>query len=136
MTKKEVLFGDHLSEKGLLSDDCDYTANFVPKEGNKQVGELAVKQRLLAAERFQQIFQQVSNNSGKKSGEIIIDLKTTTQPQLKELRKCQKKFQSRFTDLFQVNCKIPVYQLDKEIKEFVRNNEQAAEKEKSTGDNG
>jgi len=135
MTKKEVLFGDHLKEKGLLSDDCDYTAKFVPKEGNKQVGELAVKQRLLAAERFQQIFKKDSKNSGKKSGEIIIDLKKTTQPQLKELRKCQKKFQSRFTDLFQVNCLIPVYQLEKEIKEFVRKNEQAADKGDSNEEN-
>ncbi len=135
MTKKEVQFGDHLQEKGLLKEGCDYIATFVPKEGNKQIGELAVRQRLLAAQRFQQIFQQVSNNSGRKPGEIIIDMKITTQPQLKELRKCQKKFQSRFTDLFQVNCSIPVYQLEKEIKEFVKKNERSAEGGNSDGDN-
>ncbi len=117
MGKKPLLFGEFLRNKGLISEKDILVARHVQQETNKQIGELAIKQKMLSAQRVQEILQQQEKTS-KKFGEIAIDLKILTRDQVKELLSYQKDFNIHMGEIFKFEGALSSDDLGKAIEEF------------------
>jgi hypothetical protein len=117
MGTKPLLFGEFLRNKGLISDNDILVARHVQQETNKQIGELAIKQKMLSAQRVQEILQQ-QKKSSKKFGEIAIDLKILTRDQVIELLSYQKDFNIHMGEIFKFEGTLSSDDVGKAIEEF------------------
>ena len=117
MGRKPLLFGEYLRNKDLISDKDIVVARHIQQQTNKQIGELAIKQRMLNAQKVQQILQQ-QKKSRKKFGEIALNLKILTRKQVKELLAYQSDFNIRMGDIFRYEGALSREEVEREIEEF------------------
>lgn len=122
MGRKPLLFGEYLRKKGLISEKDILVARHVQQETNKQIGELAIKQKMLTAQKVQRILQQ-QENTNKKFGEIAIDLNVLTRKQVKDLVLYQKDFNIHIGEIFKYEGELGNVDLIREIEEFASHKE-------------
>lgn len=118
-----MLFGDFLVKKGLIKNEDIIIARHVQEEANKQIGELALKQKLLNAKKVQHILEQ-QIISRKKFGEVAIDLKILTRKQVKDVLAFQKDYNIHIGEIFKYEGKLTAEDLEREIEEFALHREE------------
>ena len=109
MGRKPLLFGEFLLKKGLIKKEDILIARHVQQQTNKQ--------KLLTAQKVQQVLQQ-QKKSRKKFGEIAIDLKILTRQQIKDLLKYQQNFNIHIGEIFKYEGRLKGEQVEQEIQEF------------------
>jgi hypothetical protein len=117
MGRKPLLFGEYLRKKRIISAKDPVAAYYLQEQINKQVGLLAVKHKMIAAQKVQQILNQQSK-SRRRRNEITIDFKQMTRSQAKDLLEYQAHFNINIRDIFKFDSKLPKEELQREIEEF------------------
>jgi len=118
MGKKPLYFGEYLLRKGLIEEKDILVARYVQQQANKQIGQLALKQKLLTAQKVREILQQQHKKKSRKFGEIAIDLKILTRNQVKDLITYQEKHNFLIGEIFTYEGKFTRQQIEEEIRQF------------------
>jgi len=128
MGKKPLYFGEFLLMKGLIKKNDLLVARHIQKEANKQIGQLAIRQKLLNAQKVQQILDQQKRTS-KRFGEVAINLKILTRKQVKDLLNYQEKFNFFIGEIFTYEGALTRSQVEEQLVEFAQFRETRTKKE-------